>query len=74
MKKKELPINPDSIDLEDLVTTPQAAKLLRMHPMTLQINRSRPNPIPFIRIGRKVLYRVQDLRELVAAGYHGRTA
>lgn len=74
MKSKPLPIDPNAEKLGDIVTTKEAARILRCHPMTLNLNRAKPNPIPFIKVGRKVFYTVQDLREVIAAGYHGKAA
>jgi excisionase family DNA binding protein len=53
----------------NLLTAEEAAKLLRVEPQTLAVWRClRRVDLPFVRAGRKILYREQDLADFVAAG------
>jgi excisionase family DNA binding protein len=53
----------------DLLTTAEAGAYLRVSPATLVTQRSRgTSPVPFVKLGRKVLYRRADLDALVARG------
>lgn len=47
---------------DDLLTTPEAAKLIRAEPGTLEVWRTTKRyKLPYVKVGRKVLYRRSDL-------------
>ena len=48
---------------DDLLTTPEAAKLLRITPQTLYRHRWEGRGPAFVRIGGKIMYRRSDLSE-----------
>lgn len=49
-----------------LVDTKQAAKILDVSPHTLDVWRATNRyPLPFVRIGRKIRYRMSDLCEFI---------
>ncbi|QKM60059.1 helix-turn-helix domain-containing protein [Polynucleobacter arcticus] len=49
-----------------LIDTKQAAKILDVSPHTLDVWRATNRyPLPFIRIGRKIRYRMSDLCEFI---------
>jgi len=57
----------------NLLTAEEAAKLLRVEPQTMAVWRClKTVDIPFIRAGRKILYRELDLLQFVEAGGHPR--
>ena len=57
----------------NLLTAEEAAKLLRVEPQTLAVWRClRTVNIPFIRAGRKILYKESDVLAFVEAGGHPR--
>ena len=57
----------------NLLTAEEAAKLLRLEPQTLAVWRClKTVNIPFIRAGRKILYRELDLLHFVEQGGHPR--
>ena len=49
-----------------LLTTQDAAALLRVNPETLKVWRARGGGPRFAKLGRRVLYRQQDLEDFVA--------
>lgn len=50
------------VDMENLLSTKDAAAYLALRPGTLATWRSQGrSPIPFVRIGRAVRYRIEDL-------------
>lgn len=57
---------------EELLSTPEAAKILKLHPQTLHNDRSRSRRLPFVRVGRKVFYRLSDIEAYLASGFVGR--
>lgn len=60
-KPKELSSN--------LLTTEEAAEYLQVKPNTLEVWRSQdPNKVPFVKIGRNVRYRLEDLQAFVSKG------
>uniref|UniRef100_A0A6M3LCU7 Putative DNA binding, helix-turn-helix domain containing protein n=2 Tax=viral metagenome TaxID=1070528 RepID=A0A6M3LCU7_9ZZZZ len=52
---------------KELMDVTEAAEFLRLSRVTLDIWRSAKTGPPFIRAGRRILYRLDDLREWVAA-------
>ena len=57
----------------NLLTAEEAAKLLRVEPQTLAVWRClKTVDIPFIRAGRKILYKELDILKFVEAGGHPR--
>lgn len=55
----------------DLVTTEEAAQLLKLAPGTLCNMRVQRLGPPFVRLGRAVRYRVQNLLEYLENNTHG---
>lgn len=51
----------------ELLTTDQAAKRLGLARQTLAIMRLRGSPLPFIKLGRRVLYDPTDIATFIAA-------
>jgi hypothetical protein len=48
----------------ELIEQPLASKILKLSESTLEKDRTRTHPrIPFVKLGRRVLYRISDLRE-----------
>jgi len=52
-------------EVGDVLTATEAAELLRMKPQTLAIWRMDRKNLPFVRAGRRVLYRRRDLLEFL---------
>ena len=51
----------------NLLTTEQAAEYLKLKPNTLERWRSQyPNRLPFVKIGRTVKYRLEDLQAYIS--------
>jgi excisionase family DNA binding protein len=48
--------------MEELFTTAELAKLLKLSPRSLEDDRLRGKGIPFVRIGASVRYRASDVR------------
>jgi hypothetical protein len=56
-----------STTVSDLLTRVEAARYLRISPITLgKWSSSRRQPIPFVRVGRRAMYRVADLERFLA--------
>jgi DNA-binding transcriptional MerR regulator len=57
-----------------LLTTQDAAALLRVNPETLKVWRARGGGPRFAKLGRRVLYRQQDLEDFVARNLRASTS
>lgn len=57
-----------------LMTTQEVATLLRKHPVSLCIDRQKNRSLPFIKLGRRVYYKREDVMAALEAGYHTATA
>lgn len=54
-----------------LLTSDEVAALFRQHPTTLRIARSRGTlPLPHVRIGRSVRYRLTDVQQFIRDHLH----
>ena len=61
------PLIPAPVPVLDLLTTPEAAALLRCSPATLEVDRCRRRwQVPFLRIGRCIRYNRPDLMRWLA--------
>jgi hypothetical protein len=48
--------------LDGYVDEPEASRQLKKHPRTLKRYRDQPNGLPHVKIGNRVLYRVEAVR------------
>ena len=64
----------DDYGESDLVSTEQAARILNVGAKTLQNWRVSGHPPAFVKIGARVLYRVGELRAVVADGARSSTS
>ena len=71
----ERPIQTDSVqdDLR-LVDELEAASILGWSQSTLQKDRIQQRRVPYVKLGRRVRYRLFDLRQLIEAHIQGRDA
>jgi hypothetical protein len=64
-------VDPNRISSEMLLTPKETAALLRLHPTTLAIARSRGTlALPWVRIGRAIRYRRQDVVDWLQLNRH----
>jgi hypothetical protein len=57
--------------MTELLTPNQAAKILRVVYGTLAVWRcNRSHPLSYVRMGRKIYYRMQDIEAFIAASVH----
>lgn len=71
MKKTAVKAAPRISAKEPLLSTIEAAQVLRMHPQSLHNDRANQRRIPFLKIGRKVFYRQSDIEAYMAASFIG---
>lgn len=67
--EKPVTISPDEINLDELLTTKEAAVILHRSHVAMTCDRMNGKGLPFIKLGRKVYYRKADIREHLASGY-----
>jgi excisionase family DNA binding protein len=56
--------------MDELLTQKEIAKVFRITPQTLHRWR-KIGKIPFVQIGRKILFKVSDVRGIVEQNFHG---
>lgn len=56
--------------MSELLNEIETARRLRLHPGTLAVWRCRDRGPAFVRVGRRVFYRAEDIEVFVSAGRH----
>lgn len=54
----------------ELMTTAEVAALLRKHPISLCVDRQKNRSLPYIKLGRRVYYKREDVMAALEKGYH----
>ena len=54
----------------ELMTTAEVAALLRKHPISLCVDRQKNRSLPYIKRGRRVYYKREDVMAALEKGYH----
>ena len=65
----------DNVPVQNLLTTGQLAQLLGVHQGTLRSARSRKTlKLPYVRVGRAIRYRPEDVAAFIEANRNGGAA